>query len=131
MIYAPKIMNPQTVSKVCSQIDIPTTLLAMLHLNYKASFFGRNILSDSFPERAFIGTYQSLGYYVAPDLIVMRPIHKISDHRYSSSGQVEILHENIPEQLEKEAKSFYKASDLTYRNRLNSVNREEWRDGDE
>jgi phosphoglycerol transferase MdoB-like AlkP superfamily enzyme len=131
MIYAPKIISPDSITKVCSQIDIPTTLLAMMHLNYKACFFGRDILSDDFPERAFIGTYQSLGYYVAPDLIVMSPIHKISDHRYSQSGQVDILYENIPEKLKKEAKSFYKASDLTYRNRLNSVNREEWRDGDE
>ncbi|HMI06310.1 MAG TPA: sulfatase-like hydrolase/transferase [Flavobacterium sp.] len=50
----------QKLVKQCSQIDIFPTLFALFHWNYESDFFGRNVLSPEFEERAFTGTYRKL-----------------------------------------------------------------------
>jgi phosphoglycerol transferase MdoB-like AlkP superfamily enzyme len=74
IIYAPDFIKPQVVSKLASQIDTMPTIFNLLGFNYKAKFYGNNILDEHFIQRAFIGNYQKLGYvkngyvyYLTPD----------------------------------------------------------------
>lgn len=50
----------QKVKKQCSQIDLFPTFFSMMHWTYQSDFFGRNVLSDNFEERALLGTYRKL-----------------------------------------------------------------------
>lgn len=50
----------QKIKKQCSQIDIFPTLFSLMHWNYESDFFGKNVLDNSFEERALVGTYRKL-----------------------------------------------------------------------
>ncbi len=63
LIYAPDHFPPQKIDKLASQIDIAPTVLGLLNFNYTTNFFGKDIFKmQPEQERAFIGTYQKLGY---------------------------------------------------------------------
>jgi phosphoglycerol transferase MdoB-like AlkP superfamily enzyme len=47
LIYAPGKVNPGEVDALASQIDIAPTVLGMLGLPYKASFYGRDVLAPN------------------------------------------------------------------------------------
>ncbi len=72
IIYAPKIIKPRVINNFSSQIDIPATVLGLLNFDYKSKFIGRDILNSP-ANRAFIGTYQLLGYVKDDHLIVLSP----------------------------------------------------------
>lgn len=60
--YAPAHVRPAEMPRLMSQIDIPPTLLGWLGLPYRSRFFGHDLFHlEPGRERAFIGTYQSLG----------------------------------------------------------------------
>lgn len=59
IVNFPEIQN-QKIQKQCSQIDIFPTLFSLMHWNYESDFFGKNVLDNSFEERAFVGTYRKL-----------------------------------------------------------------------
>ena len=72
-IYAPKIVKPQTVSKLASQIDVIPTILGLIGADYEAKMYGDDILRDDHEERAFIGTYQKLGFYRNDTITILSP----------------------------------------------------------
>lgn len=59
IVNLPKEFN-QKVKKQCSQIDLFPTYFSTQHWNYQSDFFGRNVLSADFEERALLGTYRKL-----------------------------------------------------------------------
>jgi len=73
MIYAPKLVKPKLVSKLSSQIDLAPTLFALMNWNYKSKFYGKDILSSEFRERALVGNYQKLGLYQDDILTMLLP----------------------------------------------------------
>lgn len=73
LIYAPARFAPRSIDKVASQIDIMPTLFALLGMEYDSHLYGRDILSDDYPQRAFIATYQDLGYLQNDTLTIMSP----------------------------------------------------------
>ncbi|SCX76197.1 LTA synthase family protein [Desulfoluna spongiiphila] len=74
ILYSPKTIEPARISKLCSQIDVAPTLLALLNWDYDSKFLGRNILTmKPDEERAFVGTYQKLGYLKGDRLTVLLP----------------------------------------------------------
>ncbi|MBV5305635.1 MAG: LTA synthase family protein [Desulfobulbaceae bacterium] len=76
-IYSPAHIPTQTVSKLSSQIDIAPTLLALLGVQYESHFFGQDILSDTFQERALISNYQRLGLYENDILTILAPVKRM------------------------------------------------------
>ena len=72
-VYAPKIITPQRVSKLSSQIDLMPTVMSLMNWDYEGKFYGNNILDPDFKARAFVGTYQKLGYYVDHELTILSP----------------------------------------------------------
>lgn len=62
-IYSPKHVQPGRVDRLMSQIDIPPTLLGMLGFSYTSRFYGYDLFRlEPGRERAFLSTYQELGY---------------------------------------------------------------------
>lgn len=76
-IYAPGFIQPQKVDKLVSQIDIMPTVLGILNFKYKSKFFGKNVLKTNYIPRAFIATYQDLGYIKDGVLTIISPQKKV------------------------------------------------------
>ena len=82
ILYAPGIIRPGHVDQVASQMDIAPTILRLLGIPGESYFFGRAI--DGLPasdQRAFISTYEALGYYKADTLTVLRPKQQVETFR--------------------------------------------------
>ncbi|HEX4884155.1 MAG TPA: LTA synthase family protein [Casimicrobiaceae bacterium] len=79
ILWAPKLVRPGVYTPVASQIDLPPTLLDVLGVEGDDHFFGRALLElPAGPARAFISTYQSLGYYRDDQLVVLAPGRRVT-----------------------------------------------------
>jgi len=90
IVYSPAHLAPHTDTRLASQIDLVPTVLDLLGLPEHTRFMGRSVLR-AYPDagRAFIGTYQMLGYLTPDQLVVLRPGRKIEDWRLNA--QLEIV----------------------------------------
>lgn len=59
-----------------SQIDIAPTLLGLLGMDYYSQFYGVDVFRQA-PNRAFIGTYQLLGYLRDGKLVQLSPHRRV------------------------------------------------------
>ncbi len=79
VIYAPRHIQPQTVDRLMSQIDIPPTQLGLLGFSYQSQFLGYDLFDlEPGRERAFVSTYQELGFMREGKLVVLRPGRRVS-----------------------------------------------------
>jgi len=124
-IYSPAHIKPRKIDTLASQIDIAPTVLELLHFSYTSNFFGRDILSTQpDQERAFIGTYQKLGYIKGDRLVVLDVKKESSVYRFNrNSGEMtKTARDNG---LVREAIGYYQGADYLYKHRLNR-----WKDSD-
>jgi phosphoglycerol transferase MdoB-like AlkP superfamily enzyme len=89
ILYAPAHIAAHTDTRLASQIDLVPTVLDLLNLPERAQFMGRSVLRD-YPDagRAFIATYQKLGYMTPDQLVVLSPGRKIEGWRLDAGGRV-------------------------------------------
>jgi len=74
LIYSPGFIKPGIMPRLMSQIDLGPTLLGLLNFSYRSKFFGYDIFKlEAGRERAFISTYQSLGYVKHDSLVILKP----------------------------------------------------------
>ena len=74
IMYGPKFFQPEKIDTLCSQIDLAPTLLASLGWGYRSPFFGTNVRGlPSDQGRAWISTYQLLGFRTHDRLVVLKP----------------------------------------------------------
>ena len=85
MIYAPEFIEPKIEHHLVSQIDLMPTLFGLLNFSYDSVFFGQDIYSSDFDERAFIATYQNLGYLKNNVLTILSPGRKIKQFKVLNS----------------------------------------------
>lgn len=118
-IYSPGNITPGTIDKLSSQIDIAPTVLGLLNFTYQSRFFGRDILKmGPEHERAFIGTYQRLGYVKNDKLVVLDVKKESSLYQFSrTDGRTKKI--SPDQRLIDEAISYYQGADYLYKNRLN------------
>nr|MCR5519319.1 LTA synthase family protein [Bacteroidales bacterium] len=117
IIYSPGFVEPGFVDKVCSQIDVMPTLFAMLHFSYESGFYGRNILDPDFKERAFMATYQDLGYYADDVLTVLSPVRQVRQYeivRKDGWQFEEIEAAETHEKVLEEAQAYYQVVNQAY-----------------
>lgn len=120
IVYAPKLIQPQVVSKVASQIDVMPTLFALFNWDYKSKFYGNNILSQNFVQRAFIGNYQKLGFLKNNNLTILEPNKSV--HEYEVINQT--LYDNkykaiaLNKNDEKDAITYYQSASYMYKHKL-------------
>ncbi len=73
-LYAPGLVKPQIVDRLVSQVDLLPTVFGLMNMNYKSKFFGYDIFRlEPGRERAFISTYQKLGYIKNNKLVILSP----------------------------------------------------------
>ncbi len=118
IIYAPDLIVPQTVHKLASQIDVMPTVMALLHFKYESMFYGNNILSENFQERAFIGNYQQLGYVKENRLSILLPNKQTRTYRIENqtlqSADYRLIAPNADDILH--AVTYYQSADYFYKN---------------
>jgi phosphoglycerol transferase MdoB-like AlkP superfamily enzyme len=80
LIYSPGNIEPQQVTCLTAQIDIAPTILGLLKFSYKTEFFGQDVFTISKEqERAFISTYQGLGFLRNNRLVIQSPVRKAQE----------------------------------------------------
>jgi len=116
LIYAPDHFPPQKIDKLASQIDIAPTVLGLLNFNYTTNFFGKDIFKmRPDQERAFIGTYQKLGYMKSNLLAVLDVKKRKALCQFDrTTGNMEA---HAPdEKLINEAISYYQGANYLFEN---------------
>lgn len=74
IIWSPEHIPARKVERLMSQIDIAPTLLGLLNFSYESQFMGVDVFATpTGPQRAFIATYQGLGYLKDDQLTVLMP----------------------------------------------------------
>jgi phosphoglycerol transferase MdoB-like AlkP superfamily enzyme len=120
-VYAPQILPPQRIDRMMSQIDIAPTTLGLLQMAYTSKFFGRDVFAESSgPERAFIATYQKLGYIEADKLLVLSPQKKSEFYRYSRNDGTTAT-TPADDELLLNGLAYYQGTDYSYQHRLNRI----------
>jgi hypothetical protein len=59
-----------------SQIDLMPTLFGLLHFDYQSKFYGQDVMKEDYIARAFIATYQDLGFIKDNVLTIISPVKK-------------------------------------------------------
>ncbi|MBT1684959.1 LTA synthase family protein [Dawidia soli] len=88
LIYSPGNIMPGTMDRLMSQIDIGPTLLGLLNFSYTSNFFGYDMYQlEPGRERAFISTYQNLGYIHDGRLVILSPQAKVETFRLTPDNE--------------------------------------------
>jgi phosphoglycerol transferase MdoB-like AlkP superfamily enzyme len=120
IIYNPNLIPPQKVTKLCSQIDVPPTILGLLNWTYESRFYGTDILKmQAKDERALIATYQKLGYLKNDSLEILQPVR--SERIYQCNlltGSTLGIQTN--EEMQKDCISYYQTASYLFTHQLQS-----------
>jgi phosphoglycerol transferase MdoB-like AlkP superfamily enzyme len=110
LIYSPANLQPSVINSITAQIDIAPTILGMLNFSYKSKFFGQDIFKTlAENRRAYISTYQGLGYIKNEQLIIQSPVKKVNQFKPNfSTGEAATVPVN--DSLSREAVSFYQTA---------------------
>ena len=116
IIYAPKLIDPEVVHKLSSQMDTMPTIFGMFNWNYKSRFYGKNILDDSFRQRALIGNYQRLGLVEDDELIILNADKSVDSFKILEKGLYNTKYEanKIDNEKELDAIMYYQSASYLY-----------------
>ncbi|MEZ4972595.1 MAG: LTA synthase family protein [Cyclobacteriaceae bacterium] len=116
LVYAPSHVQTGVMDRLMSQVDIAPTLLGMLNFSYRSKFYGYDIFRlEPGRERAFISTYQKLGYIRDSALVILSPQQGIEVQSLSSSQPIDKAEE---QRLTEEAISWYQAASYAFQHGL-------------
>ncbi|MEC4114205.1 sulfatase-like hydrolase/transferase [Myroides pelagicus] len=112
LIYDPSNPEGQEINYLTSQIDVMPTLLGILGFNYTSKFIGSDALAADYIPRAFIATYQDLGYIRDNTLTILGVNKKARQYTFKSKAKNQTLigltpQINIDQNKLIEAISFY------------------------
>jgi phosphoglycerol transferase MdoB-like AlkP superfamily enzyme len=117
LIYSPGLIAPEVKDRLMSQIDIGPTILGLLNFNYESKFFGYDMANlELGRERAFVSTYQSLGYIKGDELVVLMPQKEVKYFTLRDGEQVE--HAPLDSTLLQEAISWYQTASTSFKSGL-------------
>jgi phosphoglycerol transferase MdoB-like AlkP superfamily enzyme len=113
--YAPKLIEPGVMSRLMSQVDIGPTLMGWMGFGYQSRFFGYDMFRlEPGRERAFISTYQKLGYLKGGRLVTLDVNRKPLVSRGTASSQPPAAPQT-DEELTREAVAWYQAASSMFR----------------
>jgi phosphoglycerol transferase MdoB-like AlkP superfamily enzyme len=131
MIYAQGFIKPTNNNKLMSQIDLMPTLFGLLNFNYQSKFYGQDVMKNDYKPRAFIATYQDLGFIKDNVLTIISPVKQskqfalkqIENSKLGSDFSI-YYEENLMkikrEDLIKECIAFYQtATDMLQKKKFN------------
>ena len=73
-------ITPKKVDTMISQIDVMPTVFGLLNFNYTSKFIGQDVLKEGYQPRAYIATYQDLGYLTPDKLTIISPLRKTTQY---------------------------------------------------
>ena len=113
LVYSPAHVQPGMMNRLMSQIDVGPTLLGMLNFSYRSKFFGYDVFKlEPGKERAFISTYQSLGYLKNGKLAILTPGQKATS--FILSDKLEPIQPVNDEALIEEAIAWYQTASYSF-----------------
>ena len=117
IVYSPSNLAPRKVDTVASQIDVAPTVLGLLRFSYPSQFIGRDILDEDVGQpRAFISTYEKLGYLENGRLLILSPKKGVSCYRFNAlNGKT--TESAFQEKLLQHALGYYQGANYLYKNR--------------
>ncbi len=118
IFYSPGHITPGKFEKLTAQIDIGPTILGYLNFSYDSKFFGQDVFKmNERDERAFISTYQSLGYIKNNKLVILDPNKKAATYKpdFTTGSAVALP---ADQQLINEAISNYQMASYLYQKGL-------------
>lgn len=80
MIFSEGFIEPQKFTEMMSQIDVMPTLFGLLNFNYQSKFLGQDIFAKEFQPKAYIATYQDLGFVKDNYLTIISPLRKVKQY---------------------------------------------------
>ncbi|MDQ1804646.1 sulfatase-like hydrolase/transferase [Chryseobacterium sp. CKR4-1] len=83
MVFSEDFIHPVKFDKLMSQIDLMPTVLGLLNFSYQSKFLGQDVLKKEFQPKAYIATYQDLGFVKDGYLTVISPVKKIKQYSLS------------------------------------------------
>ena len=116
-IYAPAIVTPAIELRLTSQIDLVPSVLGLLNLNYKSRFLGYDLFkTPAGRERAFISTYQDMGFIKDNRLVILSPQKKIEQFsiNFLNAAAVRIAADTV---LNNQAIAWYQGANFLYKNK--------------
>ena len=118
MIYSPAHVQPGKMERVMSQIDIGPTVFGMLNFSYNSKFYGVDIFKlEPGRERAFISTYQLLGFIRNDQLVILAPQQKNDELTINWADRSSVP--STPNQdLVMETIAWYQAASYSFKNGL-------------
>jgi len=100
---------------------VAPTVLGLMNMSYDTDFMGRDILkSSAAAPRAFISTYQKLGYLTDNQLLVLGPRQYAAQYQ-TVPGSETLIDRPIDEQLLGDMLAYYQGGNYLYKNRLNRI----------
>jgi phosphoglycerol transferase MdoB-like AlkP superfamily enzyme len=120
-IYGPGIIKPLIVNKLSSQIDLMPTLFSIMNWSYESKFYGEDILDENFRERAFIGTYEKLGFLRDHRLVILEPNKILHEYKIVHQGIHDVEYKEIDsvEADELDAIAYYQSESYFYKLGIN------------
>lgn len=79
-IFSEGYIQPQKFDQLMSQIDVMPTLLGMLNFNYQSKFLGQDVFKKEFQPKAYIATYQDLGFVKDGYMTIISPVKKVKQY---------------------------------------------------
>ena len=73
-------ITPKRIDVMMSQIDVMPTVFGLLNFNYTSKFIGQDVLKEGYQPRAYIATYQDLGYLTPNELTIISPLRKTTQY---------------------------------------------------
>ncbi len=115
IIYAPQLIKPAIENRLVSQIDLAPTIMGLMNLNYTSRFLGYDVYHmKPGNERAFISTYQDMGYIRNGKLVILSPQQKVKTFipDFTSGANVSTTNNN---ELVNEAIAWYQGASFLYK----------------
>lgn len=118
LVYNPELVKPAKVETQCSQIDVAPTVLGLMGWSYESKFFGKNILTMKPDEqRAFVGTYQKLGYIKGNKMVILDVQRQSEFFSYDKKSN-NLTPASKDNALLNEAVAYYQGAYYLYKNGL-------------
>lgn len=118
MVFSPGFIKAEKFGTLMSQIDVMPTVMGLLNFQYRSKFYGQDVFKANYKPRAFIATYQDLGFVKNNILTVISPKQKVKQFDLVISPRKEgipIHYEEKPrkeldQKLVNETISFYQST---------------------
>ena len=117
IIYAPLLVKPSVEDRLVSQIDLAPTILGLMNMSYTSRFFGYDIYRMQVGrERAFISTYQDMGYLKDGKIVILSPQQKVKMYKADFKSGINTKISNS-DSLVNEAIAWYQGASFLYKSR--------------